>query len=422
MKESLKTPAEIKRQILELAEKLQRIPEKDEFYSNYDAKEWDIRKAFGGWTKALEKSGALKFLDPDLEQLKDLSLKINQLKKENKLLDKQMSSLQDELVTSKKLKSLIFEAKDFKIGKKTNWLTTQSFGKTKGIPILFLSDLHFDEIVSPDQIQGMNKFNREIAVKRLQHTFNTTINLLHNEIKDPFYDGFVLALGGDIFSGNIHEELAETNEASILQSVVALIDILIAGIELLKLKFGKVFIPCVVGNHGRLHRKPRAKNRVFDNYEWILYQFLNRHFSNDPNVVFSIPDGSDCQFQVYNKTVLLTHGDQFRGGNGIAGIFTPLMLGMSRKQKRNASVKRPFDIMLAGHFHQLIMTQYLIVNGTLKGYDEYAFQNNFPYEPAQQALMVIHPIHGITHQMPVLCDGYLNEAKEYNGNKIKAIW
>ena len=115
MKESLKTPAEIKREILELADKLQRIPEKNEYYEKYNVKEWDIRKAFGGWTKAVEKSGALKYLDPDLDQLKDLSIKINQLKKENKLLDKQMSSIQDELVTSKKLKSLILNLNLWKI-------------------------------------------------------------------------------------------------------------------------------------------------------------------------------------------------------------------------------------------------------------------------------------------------------------------
>jgi len=200
------------------------------------------------------------------------------------------------------------------------------------------------------------------------------------------------------------------------------LDLFISGIDKLKAEFGKVFVPCVVGNHGRIHKKPRAKNRVFDNYEWVIYTFLQRHYQNDPNVTIMVPDGADCQFQVYDKTILLTHGDQFRGGSGISGIFTPLMLGMSRKQKRNASVKKPFDIMICGHFHQLIMTPSLIVNGSIKGYDEYAYISNFQYEPPQQAMMVINPIHGITHQMPISCDGYLKTDKEYSGGKLKAVW
>lgn len=60
-----------------------------------------------------------------------------------------------------------------------------------------------------------------------------------------------------------------------------------------------------------------------------------------------------------------------------------------------------YDTLLLGHWHQLIMLQRLIVNGSLKGYDEYAAQNNFGFERPQQGLWITHPIHGITFSMPV---------------------
>lgn len=44
----------------------------------------------------------------------------------------------------------------------------------------------------------------------------------------------------------------------------------------------------------------------------------------------------------------------------------------------------------------------VIVNGSLKGYDEYASVSNFGYEVAQQALFFNHPKHGITFACPVL--------------------
>ena len=53
---------------------------------------------------------------------------------------------------------------------------------------------------------------------------------------------------------------------------------------------------------------------------------------------------------------------------------------------------------------QYIHLTRLIVNGSLKGYDEYAYNNNFGFEPPQQALWLTHPKHGITFRMPVQVD------------------
>jgi hypothetical protein len=63
-----------------------------------------------------------------------------------------------------------------------------------------------------------------------------------------------------------------------------------------------------------------------------------------------------------------------------------------------------YDTMLLGHWHQLIHLERLIVNGSLKGYDEYAYANNFGFEPPRQALWLTHPEHGITFSMPVYVD------------------
>jgi predicted phosphodiesterase len=183
-------------------------------------------------------------------------------------------------------------------------------------------------------------------------------------------------------------------------------------------EFGKVFVPCVVGNHGRHDVKPRMKNKVYDNFEWLIYQFAAKAFKNDPRVTFHIPDGADAQFSVYGKKFLLTHGDQFRGGTGISGIFAPLMLGMARKQKRQNAVQKPFDILMMGHWHQLLIAQGLIVNGSMKGYDEYAYNMNFGFERPQQALFIVRPDGEITFQMPVFCDGFKAAEKKSSSEAV----
>lgn len=350
----------------------------------------------------------LKKLPPIPELTFDERRDVTKLKDDLKQTQKSLKEAEKHSVSSDVLRNLIQGSEEHIFGSTPDWLEIPPHEtiKTSGIPVLFLSDLHFDEIVDPAQINYVNKYDREIATKRIQHTFNTAIDLLFNRTVNPKYDGLVLALGGDMLSGNIHEELAETNEASIQCSLLKLADILIDGVDKLLERFDDIFIPCVVGNHGRHHKKPRAKNKVFDNYEWLIYQFMARHFKNDKRVTFLIPDGPDAMFKVYNLRFLLTHGDQFRGGNAIAGIFSPIMLGFHRKQKKQASVNNSFDVMMLGHFHQYVHTNQLVINGSSKGYDEYANLMNFAFERPQQALFLVHPRNGMVMRTPILCDTY----------------
>lgn len=274
--------------------------------------------------------------------------------------------------------------------------------KGLGVPSLFLSDLHWGENVDPKQINGVNEYSLEIAHRRLRRVFDTALLMLMQHLYPHDYPGMALILGGDMVSGNIHEELRETNDASILAIVLDLFDHLVAGIDMLLANgIPHLFIPCVVGNHGRLDKKPRAKGAVQDNYEWILYQLLLRHYASDRRVTVIPSDSLDYVYRLFNTTYLLTHGDQFRGGAGIAGPFTPWALGDHKKRKRQNAIQQPYDYMIFGHFHTLVWGPSWIVNGTLKGYDEYSFRSNFGFEVPQQALWITHPKHGITVKLEI---------------------
>ena len=332
---------------------------------------------------------------------------VKKLKDHIKSINSDLREAERHSLSSEGMLEMIHGMNNHKLGKPPTWLTPKkSKNSTHGIPVLFLSDIHFDEVVQGSQLGYVNEYNREVATKRIQHTFNTSIDLLFNRTVNPKYDGLVIALGGDMLSGNIHEELAETNEDSIMRSMLVLTDLLIEGVKLHLKHFNNIFIPCVVGNHGRIHKKKRMKNKVFDNYEWLIYQYMQKYFSSDDRVTFLIPDGPDANFRIYNQGFLLTHGDQFRGGSGISGIFTPLMLGRYRKQQKGQAIKKNFDVMMIGHFHQYIHTNQLIVNGSIKGYDEFANEFNFSFERPQQALFINHPTNGMVMRTPILCDSY----------------
>lgn len=273
-----------------------------------------------------------------------------------------------------------------------------------GVPTLFLSDLHWGEVVRASQIGGVNSYNLAIAHARMKYTVETAIHLLR--ILDPKmrYPGLVLPLGGDMISGNIHDELQATNELNTMPTVLDLYDHLIAAITLCADTFGHVFLPCVSGNHGRDTRKIWAKDRHHTSFDWLLYQFLAKYFARDKRITFYIPDSSDALYKIYDLRYLLTHGDQFRGGDSIIGPLGPLTRGNQKKQARNQAINQEYDVMIAGHWHTYMQLARLIVNGSMKGMDEYAFQGNFGYEPPTQALWVTHPKYNITYRMPVYCE------------------
>lgn len=326
-------------------------------------------------------------------------------------LRSQIRALQAELATARRdeLTQRVVRREIFKLSEQSSeppqWLVrTGKLDKSPGVPTLFASDWHWGERVNPSEIGGVNEFGIEIAHKRARQMVERTIDLLTNHMVNPDYPGIVFALGGDMVTGDIHEELSVTNELEIMPTVMDLSGVLIWCIETLADQFGRVFVPCVTGNHGRNTKKMRAKGRNHTSFDWLTYVMLERHFQRDDRIRFFIPDGPDALYQIYGHRYLLTHGDQFRGGDGMIGALGPILRGDHKKRSRNNQIDMGFDTMLMGHWHQLIQLQRVIVNGSLKGYDEYAYANNFGFEPPQQALWLTHPQHGITFSMPVHVD------------------
>lgn len=278
------------------------------------------------------------------------------------------------------------------------WVAPKRPKQGSAVVCSMLSDTHWDEVVSAVEMDGRGCYNRTIAEQRLRRFCDKTIELARDYTAGVDIDGLVLVLGGDLVSGLIHEELRETNECSALETVVYWAGRLAATVTVLADHFGKVHCPAVVGNHGRMTRKPRAKGRVRDNLDWLLVTTTATHLAGDDRITWQISEAPDTLFQVYDTRFLLTHGDQVRGGGGIGGIWPPIMRLRARKQ-----VNTPHDVLVMGHWHQLVQAASagLIVNGSTKGPDEFAAIMNFPDEPPQQAWWLVTPEHGVTAQSPI---------------------
>lgn len=327
------------------------------------------------------------------------------LKKEVQRLRAELKAAEAESADTQAIKRIIGHSVEKAASLKVpNWMVKSGRPSAPGVPMLFLSDLHWGEVVYPAQVNNVNSYNLTIARKRMRTVVETAVSLLKIISPSKDYPGIVLALGGDMISGDIHEELAESNEMHSIPTVLDLLEHIGAALNLLADTYGAVFVPCVSGNHGRNTKKIRAKDRNHTSFDWMLYQLLARHFVNDKRITFYIPEGPDAAFRIYSTRYNLTHGDQFRGGDGMIGALGPIIRGDHKKRSRNAQIDLSYDVLMLGHWHTYMHLTRVLVNGSLKGYDEFANSCNFGFELPQQSLHITHPKHGVTFRMPVYAE------------------
>jgi hypothetical protein len=284
-----------------------------------------------------------------------------------------------------------------------------------GVATLFISDTHWGETVDIQQTMGLNEYNLDIANERLQRVFTKALELCFTHMSGQWYEGCVVQLGGDMVSGIIHEELTRTNDAEITDCIVDLAKALYVGVTAMADAFGSAYVPCVVGNHGRLEKDKVAKGKVKQNYDYLVYRVLKGYLSNDERVQVDISPSADLMYRVYDTGFLLSHGDMVKSAGGVGGIWPSLLKADYRKRLisqyrtrlgvRNAT----HDYLTIGHFHQYGAVESIIVNGSLKGYDEYALGIGCKPEPAQQALWFTHPAYGITTHMPVIAQDLIRD-------------
>jgi hypothetical protein len=269
--------------------------------------------------------------------------------------------------------------------------------------LLLLSDLHLDEVVDRYEMGGINEYNREIAEQRLERVVEGVVTMTSRHVAGVKFDGLVVALNGDILTGDIHHELALTNEAPAPASIAFWVPRLASALTYLADHFGRVHVPCTSGNHDRDPNKRRTpmKQREESSLAWIIYNWLADMLRDDPRITFSITTSPGQVYPIYGTTFHQIHGDGFRSAGGIGGIFPSLLKYLHRIDSLYATQGTNIDCHLLGHWHQYLTGPNWIITGSLKGYDEYAKSLGFGFEKPRMALAIVTPELGITQQMPI---------------------
>lgn len=269
--------------------------------------------------------------------------------------------------------------------------------KSEAVAVAMASDWHVEETVEGVSVNGLNEFNLDIADARIAKFFRGVIRLTQIERHGADISTCLLWLGGDLMTGFIHEELAETNGLTPTQTILWLQDRLIGGIAALALEFDQVLVATSYGNHGRTTKKPRHATGAANSYEWMLYKMLEGRTSHLANVQWQIGESYHNMVEVYGKTIRFHHGDGLKYQGGIGGLTIPVEKAIAAWNK--SPIKADLDVF--GHWHSQMQNPKFCANGSLIGYNAYAISIKAAYEPPQQTFFLFDRTRGRTMTTPI---------------------
>jgi hypothetical protein len=315
---------------------------------------------------------------------------------ERRAPDPKLAALEEENRRLSKLLGLV-EAYHSAAGEPPEWMRPSRKKKPgRATAVMQLSDLHLDEVVNPSEIGGLNAYNRTIAELRLRRWADKACEM--GERHKHEWDGAVVLWSGDMVSGAIHDELRETNADHLPGTMVHWAPRLAAAIKQVADCYGAVYVPGVVGNHGRLTHKMHAKGRARNSWDYLLLSMVAAHLHEDARVRFEIAQGSYLMVPVYDRLIWQSHGDEAKGGTGWAGIWSPLGTIHKRAVELAAAHNKRIDYVAVGHYHTTVLAHArgLAANGSMKGYCDYASSLRLRPEPAMQNWTATTPEHGVT--------------------------
>ena len=271
-------------------------------------------------------SQVIKSIDPDKQF--QLDMEKLRLHHQEKGTDKKYKIAMAEIMRLRDDLETITSCKDA--------VSTYSIKKSNGtggeaVAVIVASDWHVEENVKPDTVNGSNEYTMAIAKKRAEKFFQHSLQLVEKERHAVKINTLVIALLGDFFSGNIHEELLAACEVGPQDAMLFAQNLIASGIEfLLENSDLNLVIPCAVGNHSRQTHKVHVSNEHGNSLEWAMYNFLAKYFSKEKRVKFVLSRSYHNYVDVLGYTIRFHHGHAIQYGGGLGGITIPVIKAINR--------------------------------------------------------------------------------------------
>ena len=302
------------------------------------------------------------------------------------------------------------------------------------VMVAALTDTHVGEQVFSPQLMSMNSYDYDIFNRRLSGWAMQVLNLATYRRNICPINELMIPMLGDMISGDIHEELSRTNLDNCMMQMMHVASSIAQALMFLAPHFKTIKVPCVVGNHGRMTRKPPMKDKYMD-WDYLAYQWMAAFCANQKNIQFDIPKSFAHIVDIAGKNVLMFHGDAISGGGSSASISR--MIGNMRgviqfKQALESTIVEHDGVMpgnftdvMMGHFHRVdvmdIGTGSAYICGTMKGGDEFALQRVQAITPPKQVVTYWHPHYGNVGHEVIYLNRFDDTPSMFNST-MKDVW
>lgn len=278
------------------------------------------------------------------------------------------------------------------------------FDKRSGtavVPVMHLTDIHMGAVQEPDEIEGFNAYSPEIADARLTDFTERWLRWVEYQRKAYSITDASVLITGDLISGDIHEELRNTNAYPSPVQVVEAARMISATIAQIAPYFNSVAIHFVSeDNHSRLTKKPQAKEAGLNSLNYLVGKMIEAYVKDLSNVQMNIYPMLEKVVEVNGRLYLITHGHTIKGWMGVPWY------GVERKVSKEAQSRLHlimqeaerareigFHKYIFGHFHTAIDTFLYSCGASLQGTDAYDHQAGRYGNPGVSAWLV-HPGNG----------------------------
>jgi hypothetical protein len=290
-------------------------------------------------------------------------------------------------------------------------LTKTAKGKARhrhaATAILMLSDVHCEERVEPQTVNGENDYSLDVCQLRLAELEERFLDCLKHERNQADIRRVVVWLGGDFITGHIHPDCAEVAQLSPMNATRWIAERLRGLIDNLAQHADSVVVCTNAGNHGRSTEKNRIATELEHSWEQMMYFTLAREEKN-PNVDWRVAEGHLGYVDLDGFLVRTTHGHSIRFAGGVYGLALPASKAIARWD-----AGRKADLTIFGHYHSwgwLRGARY-IANGSVIGHSPYAERVASPERPCQGMAIIDHGRNEVTRAYPLFCDRDLRKEK-----------
>lgn len=247
---------------------------------------------------------------------------------------------------------------------------TGKTGDTPSEAVMLISDLH----IGADCDNFYNKYNCDIAYRRLMHYVNSTIAYCHENKVQKLN---VINLG-DLVNGIIHTSSRIESTMDVADEVIKASEMMATALSALRKAAPEVCYRSCLDNHSRIiaNLDEAVANESFVRIiDWYLKERLK-----NTSIIFKDDnlDNGIGRFSLLNgKTVMFAHGHQ----DNINQAFQHFV----------GATRHFVEYIVLGHYHCPKVKDYqgtkVIVNGSVVGTEDYALSKRLFTSPSQTLLI-----------------------------------